>query len=98
MVNKDFLLEIGCEELPTGSLLLLAEGLKNVITHELKEAELTHKEPQIFATPRRIAVMIPELASEQPSRVIDRQGPNADSAYDKSGTPTLACIGFARLS
>ena len=96
MDKKDFLLEIGCEELPTGSLLTLSNALAANLENELTTAKLEFSKTQTFVTPRRIAVLITDVSTSQPSREIERQGPGYDSAFDKSGTPTLACIGFAR--
>ncbi len=96
MDKQDFLLEIGCEELPSSSLEKLANALNKNLQALLQQHELTHGTPQVFATPRRLAVMIPELDAEQPSRVTERQGPSAEKAFDRDGTPTLACLGFVR--
>jgi len=95
MNTKPFLLEIGCEELPTQSLLPLSKALAAGIEQELSAANLEHKETQIFVTPRRIAVLIDDVSTTQPSRESERQGPSYDSAYDKNKMPTLACLGFA---
>ncbi len=94
--KHDFLFEIGCEELPSSMLAKLSVALGEKLANELANASLTHQEIQLFATPRRLAVLIPELISQQPGKKTERFGPNADSAYDKSGTPTMACLGFAK--
>lgn len=96
MDNKDFLLEIGCEELPPSQQQSLAEMIGFAIVDEINLAGLTHLPCEHYATPRRIAVLIPGLASQQSARTIEKLGPNVTSAYDKNGTPTLACLGFAR--
>ncbi len=94
--TRDFLVEIGCEELPPKSLLILAETLQSHIESGLDKADLQYGASQCFATPRRLAVLINGLVVKQPPRKIVRQGPSVAAAYDKSGTPTLACMGFAR--
>ncbi|MDF1760639.1 MAG: glycine--tRNA ligase subunit beta [Coxiellaceae bacterium] len=96
METRDFLVEIGCEELPPKSLLMLAETLQQQIEAGLQKAELQYGASQCFATPRRLAVLINGLVVKQPPRKIVRQGPSAAAAYDKTGAPTLACMGFAR--
>lgn len=96
MDKKDLLLEIGCEELPPKQQHALPELIKNNLTKALSEAELDHGKVFTYATPRRIAILINDIETIQPSREIERQGPSYESAYDKSGTPTLACLGFAR--
>lgn len=96
MLAKDFLLEIGCEELPPARLQKLSHALRDGIKAQLDEAQLRYKEIQALATPRRLAVQVSDLVDSQPPRQIERQGPSVKAAYDKSGTPTLACLGFAR--
>ena len=96
MNSKSFLLEIGCEELPTGSLQPLSKALAAALENELTAANIVYSDTLVFATPRRIAVLVGNMSTSQPSREIERQGPNYESAFDKSGTPTLACLGFAR--
>ncbi len=96
METRDLLIEIGCEELPARSQLMLAQSLQKGVEDGLKKADLQFASGQCFATPRRLAVMISGLVVKQPHRQLVRQGPSADSAYDKHGTPTLACMGFAR--
>jgi len=95
MTSKDFLFEIGCEELPS-KLHDTAIALRDNIVQELKSAALIHKEIHYYATPRRMAVLVSELADRQPTQITERQGPSLEAAFDKDGTPTLACIGFAR--
>lgn len=96
MNKKDFLLEIGCEELPSHSLEELCIALNQTLENELNAEQLTHQDSQLFATPRRLAILVPELIAQQPPRKIERQGPIVEMAYDKNGSPTLACLGFAR--
>lgn len=96
MSTKDFLIEIGCEELPAGAQTSLAAHLAKALTQAFDDAKLEHGEAQIFAAPRRLAVLISNVTATQPARTIERQGPSVESAYDKSGTPTLACLGFAK--
>ena len=96
MVTRDFLLEIGCEELPPRILDKLSRTLSQNIKRELENAELSFESIHHYATPRRLAILIKNLISEQPSRVFKRQGPSVKEAFAKDGTPTIACLGFAR--
>ena len=96
MVTRSFLFEIGCEELPPSMLNPLSNSLSQNIQIQLKKAELSFGTLRSFATPCRLAVLINRLSTEQPTRVIERQGPNVKSAFGKDGAPTLACLGFAR--
>nr|WP_258267303.1 glycine--tRNA ligase subunit beta [Coxiella-like endosymbiont] len=96
MVTKNFLFEIGCEELPPSMLNQLSNSLSRNIQIQLEKSELSFGTLHSFATPCRLAVLINRLSTEQPARVIERQGPSVKSAFGKDGAPTLACLGFAR--
>lgn len=96
MLAKDFLLEIGCAELPPATLHKLSSALSDGIRAELDKAALRYNEIHAYATPRRLAVHVTDLVASQMPRQIERQGPSLKAAYDKDGTPTLACLGFAR--
>lgn len=96
MMTQDFLLEIGCEELPPTTLKFLSHALLQAMHLQLQKADLTFSGIQAFATPRRLALLVTDLIEQQPPRIIERQGPSAKAAFDKDGTPTLACLGFAR--
>lgn len=95
MVN-DFVFELGCEELPSGSVWPLADELANNLLAALDKAQLTYGEVMRFATPRRIAIVICDLQSEQKSQSITRKGPAFIAAFDKEGKPTPALTGFAK--
>ncbi len=96
MTTNDFLLEIGCEELPPSSLQSLSLALKDNIAQQLEQEQLNFSTIKAFASPQRLAVLVTSLQAEQEPQVIERHGPSADKAFDKDGIPTLACIGFAR--
>lgn len=96
MDKNDFLLELGCEELPANQLQALSKKIAAALKQQLDKADLHYEKTQEFATPRRLAVIIKGLNTIQEGRLMERHGPYVKDAYDKSGTPTLACIGFAR--
>lgn len=96
MQHADFLIEIHTEELPPKSLHALAVNFCAGIKSRLEKAELAFKDVQYFATPRRLAVMVTQLAAEQADKQIERKGPALDKAYDANGQPSQACIGFAK--
>lgn len=96
MSKQDLLLEIGCEELPTHAVKSLAEALRIQLTKLLGAHELHHGQSQVFASPRRIAVYIADLETQQPTQVIERQGPACQQAYGDNGQPTPAALGFAK--
>jgi glycyl-tRNA synthetase beta chain len=93
---RDFLLEIGTEELPPKSLKQLMESFVSSFTEELDRAQLTHGALKGLATPRRIAILAADLADGQPEQHIERLGPAVATAFDEKGEPTKAATGFAR--
>lgn len=94
--KQDFLFEIGCDELPARFLKTLSHDLMMGVQHILEHAQLSFEAITPFATPRRLAILVHQLDVTQPAQKIERHGPFIKDAYDKDGTPTLACIGFAR--
>jgi glycyl-tRNA synthetase beta chain len=94
--SRDFLVEIGTEELPPKSLLTLAAAFADGIARGLTEAGLSHRAVERFATPRRLAVRVRKLAERQPDRAIERRGPPVKAAFDAQGVPTQAALAFAR--
>ena len=95
MVN-DFIFELGCEELPSGSVWPLADEFANQLLAALDKAQLHYGAVQRFATPRRLAIIIRDLQAEQVSHNVTRRGPAAVAACDKEGKPTPALSGFAK--
>ncbi len=96
--RDDLLVEIGTEELPPASLLELGAALFERLTAALAGQGLdwTGSDARWFATPRRLAVLLPGLLKQQPDREEQRLGPALASAFDAAGAPTKAALGFAR--
>jgi glycyl-tRNA synthetase beta chain len=95
MVNRDFLVEIGTEELPPKSLFTLGAALAEGVRSGLTEAAIQFGDSQWYATPRRLAVLVSDVADRQPEQSLKRQGPAVAAAYDSQGAPTKAALGFA---
>ena len=96
MDNHDLLLEIGTEELPASSLNTLAHDLAAEIHTGLQQAGLACAGSTVYATPRRIAVLLFALPSTQPDRDLERRGPAVRVAFDRFGELTNAGAGFVR--
>lgn len=92
---SDLIIELGCEELPAGSVVPMAQHLAKVLANALQENELCSAEPQIYATPRRIAALFTDVGERQPDTEVERRGPASAAAY-KDGKPTKALEGFMR--
>jgi glycyl-tRNA synthetase beta chain len=93
---KDFLFELGCEELPSGAVWPLADEFANKMLAALDKAHLSYGQVKRYATPRRIGLVIQDLQAEQSPQMVTRRGPAAAAAYDKEGNPTPALMGFAK--
>lgn len=96
MTTKNFLAEIGTEELPPKALKKLAVAFADNFTAELNNAGLTFDKVEWFAAPRRLAVKVLGLITEQPSKTIEKRGPAVSVAFDADGKPTKAAEGWAR--
>jgi glycyl-tRNA synthetase beta chain len=96
MSHKDFLVELGTEELPPKALKNLAESFRDGIVKGLDTAGLAHGEVKFYAAPRRLAVFVGALATQQPDRTVTVDGPPVKAAFDANGEPTQAALGFAR--
>ncbi|MGL6055617.1 MAG: glycine--tRNA ligase subunit beta [Vibrio metschnikovii] len=93
---KEFLIELGTEELPPKQLRTLAEAFAANFSTELAAAELTHDGVKWFATPRRLALKVTNLAEKQTDKVLEKRGPAVSVAFDAEGNPTKAAQGWAR--
>ena len=94
--HADLLIEIGTEELPPAALRGLSEAFLERLTAQLDTAQLTHGGGRAYASPRRLAAVIEAVASMQPAERSTRRGPAVSAAFDATGTPTKAALGFAR--
>ena len=90
-----FLLEVGTEELPASFVDDAIKQWRSLIPSSLKENSLTTEAIEVYGTPRRLAVLIKGLSTQQPNREEEIKGPPAQAAF-KDGKPTKAAAGFAR--
>lgn len=96
MTTQNFLVEIGTEELPPKALKTLATSFADNVETELNQAGLIFDKIEWFAAPRRLAVKVLNLATQQPSKEIEKRGPAVSAAFDAEGKPTKAAEGWAR--
>ncbi|WP_158881309.1 glycine--tRNA ligase subunit beta [Rhodanobacter sp. L36] len=96
--HKPLLIELGTEELPPKSLDELSAAFLRGICDGLGKLGIRADVDQAkaYASPRRLAVHIPEVATTQPEQVIERRGPALSAATDMEGQPSKALIGFAQ--
>src|SRR5438105_79841 len=92
----DFLLEIGCEEIPARMLDAAANELGRRISELLEQTELRGSTPvNVFATPRRLALVVTGVGSRQADKEEVLQGPATKVAYS-DGRPSPAAEAFAK--
>ncbi len=91
----NFLLELGTEELPASFVAGSTQQWQELVPATLAEQSLTNNSINVYATPRRLAVLVKGLPVKQLDREEDVKGPPASSAF-KDGKPTKAAEGFAK--
>ena len=91
----NFLLELGTEELPASFVRSSAQQWQRLVPATLAEQSLTNDSINVYATPRRLAVLVKGLPVQQLDREEEVKGPPASSAF-KDGKPTKAAEGFAK--
>lgn len=96
MQTQDFLVELGTEELPPKALKQLAEAFLAGVEKGLTGAGLAFQSARYYAAPRRLAVFVEQLVTEQPDRTQQMDGPPLKAAFGADGNPTQAALGFAR--
>ncbi|NLL36711.1 MAG: glycine--tRNA ligase subunit beta [Fretibacterium sp.] len=96
MKLKNVVLEIGTEEIPSRFLPPMIEELRGFAEEALESARLGFKDIQVYATPRRLVLMIGTLDECQKECVELLKGPPMSNAYDSAGNPTRAALGFAK--
>lgn len=96
MSERDFLLEIGTEEIPARFLDPAVEQLKELAAALLQENRLLYREIKTFGTPRRLTLYVYGLAEVQEPLVQEVKGPAVKVAFNQAGEPTRAALGFAK--
>jgi glycyl-tRNA synthetase beta chain len=95
-MSKDFVLEIGTEEIPARFMGPAINQMEELTAKWLKENRLGHETAAAFGTPRRLVVYIKGLAEKQEEYLAEVKGPAKKAAFDANGNPTKAAEGFAR--
>lgn len=96
MQEATLLVEIGTEELPPKALKNLSEAFAQNLAQQLADNTLPCGDVRCFATPRRLAIQIAKVATQQADQVVEKRGPSVDVAFDADGKPTKAAEGWAR--
>jgi glycyl-tRNA synthetase beta chain len=96
VVGNPFLLEIGTEEIPARMIRQALEDLRALLCRALEEQRLPFGDVETFGTPRRLGILIRDLAPGQEDREEIIYGPPKKQALDEAGNFTKAALGFAR--
>lgn len=96
MIKDTLLVEIGTEELPPKALKKLGTSFLNEFKAQLDKNDLGYEKAIYFATPRRLAIQIKGLYGAQEDKQVEKKGPAYSAAFDDSGAPTKAALGWAR--
>ena len=95
---KPLLIELGTEELPPKALDELAAAFARGVCDGLARRGIDAglDAARVYATPRRLAVYVPDVAFAQPEQVIERRGPAVSAGIGADGQPAKALLGFAQ--
>lgn len=96
MKYSDFLFELGVEELPSKAVLTLSKSLAENVRLGLDDAKIEHGEILSFGTPRRLAIIVKNVAHLQASQIVSKRGPAVNGSMDKDNNPLPSLLGFAK--
>lgn len=94
--RKDFLVELGTEELPPKALKNLSNSFESSLKDGFKAANIQFDSMKAYAAPRRLAVLVSGLETRQPDKKVERRGPAVKAAFDADGNASRAAQGFAQ--
>jgi glycyl-tRNA synthetase beta chain len=92
---ETLLLEIGAEEIPAGYIQPALEALASNLTKKLTDARIEHGNAKTYGTPRRLTIIINNVASKQTTITTEVLGPPEKVGFDAAGNPTVAAQKFA---
>ena len=95
-MGETLYLEVGCEEIPAGYISPALEAMAMEMGRFLDENRIRRGTPFTTGTPRRLVLMIPDLARHQEACSTEVIGPPKQVAFDADGKPTKAAEGFAK--
>ena len=95
-MSKDLLLEIGTEEIPAHYMPGILKQVKESAAAAFEENRLICEDIRTLGTPRRVTLIVKDLAEKQADVSAKNKGPSVKIAYDADGRPTQAAVGFAR--
>lgn len=94
--KRDFLLEVGVEELPSSLIPSIFEETKSRFIEKLKESRLHYEDLYLVGTPRRVALIIKGLQEHQEPLIMIVKGPAAKVGFSPDGKALQPALAFAR--
>ncbi|MCP4979640.1 MAG: glycine--tRNA ligase subunit beta [Gammaproteobacteria bacterium] len=94
-MSSDCLIEIGTEELPPKALQSLSQSFASQVAQALAGQGVEADTVEVFATPRRLAMLLRNIPQQQAEQMIEKRGPAISAAFDADGKPSRAALGFA---
>jgi len=95
-MTKNYLLEIGLEEMPAHVVTKSVDQLAQKAEKFLKENRISFDSVEKFSTPRRLTILVKDIAEKQDDIDVKAKGPSKKIAQDADGNWTKAAQGFAR--
>lgn len=95
-MHKPLLWEIGTEEIPARFLPDLIQQITRLAGAGFQERGLSYGSLRVLATPRRLTLLVQDLAEKAEDVETEAKGPSVQAAYDENGQPTKALLGFCR--
>ncbi|MEH7236058.1 glycine--tRNA ligase subunit beta [Bacillus sp. JJ1562] len=96
MSNRDLLIEIGLEEMPARFVTDAMNQLSDKVTNWLLEHNISFEQVERFSSPRRLAVLVHDVAEKQKDVELEAKGPAKKVALDQDGNWSKAAMGFTR--
>ncbi|HOT77438.1 MAG TPA: glycine--tRNA ligase subunit beta, partial [Candidatus Wallbacteria bacterium] len=93
-MKKDFIVEIGVEEIPAGFIEPAIDSLHTIITEKLRSSNIGYEKSYFYSTPRRLTVYVTGVDQTQKDQFEEVKGPPKKIAFSDIGRPTQAAIGF----
>jgi glycyl-tRNA synthetase beta chain len=97
-MSAELFLELGTEEIPAGFIPKALKDMRLLLSQALSDARIDFGAVHTYATPRRLAIAVEDVAAVQQRQELEITGPPARIAYDAAGNPTKAAEGFARTN
>lgn len=94
--SEELLVEIGVEEIPSNIMAAALQQLREETAARLAPLGIPFDPPQVYGTPRRLILYLPQLAPQQETRIETISGPAKKVGFDPQGNPTSAALGFAK--